>query len=316
MAAAVLFCSWDGTEGSRGFGSAEAVSAPRLSRHGRRRGGPFGATRGGGLCARAPGDGQVHDGGTTAVAGVLLADRHFAAPGRVLERRRPMLLLRLPGLLLLRFATRALAAVLFQLPPRLTRLSPPPVGPPRGSHPGRVRSTAAGGDERAPQPHRVALLCPRDRGRRGPRRVLLVQPVPAYRRLRRPQPAHQPPATGAVEPNPPGPGEPSAPGPASRGHRPTAAFGGSPPNPRVGAGTRRRARAQLPAPGLRHRWPARLRTRPGRGAPVPGGWRPEADRGFKGSRVKESSSRGGSRSSSRGSPGGRRRDRRPARRRR
>ena len=35
-----------------------------------------------------------------------------------------MLLLRLPGLLLLRLATRAFAGLLFQLPPRLTRFDP------------------------------------------------------------------------------------------------------------------------------------------------------------------------------------------------
>lgn len=42
----------------------------------------------------------------------------------VLESRKPMLLLLLFGLLLLRFATRQLLALLFQLPPRLTRLEP------------------------------------------------------------------------------------------------------------------------------------------------------------------------------------------------
>ena len=38
--------------------------------------------------------------------------------------RKPRLLLRLPGELLLRFATRQFVAVLFQLPPRFTRLEP------------------------------------------------------------------------------------------------------------------------------------------------------------------------------------------------
>ena len=38
--------------------------------------------------------------------------------------RKPRLLLRLPGEFLLRFADRAFCAVLFQLPPRLTRLVP------------------------------------------------------------------------------------------------------------------------------------------------------------------------------------------------
>ena len=35
-----------------------------------------------------------------------------------------MLLLRLPGVLLLRFADRQFCALLFQLPPRLTRFEP------------------------------------------------------------------------------------------------------------------------------------------------------------------------------------------------
>ncbi len=39
-------------------------------------------------------------------------------------RRNPMLLLRLDGELLLRLATRQFVALLFQLPPRLTRLEP------------------------------------------------------------------------------------------------------------------------------------------------------------------------------------------------
>ena len=38
--------------------------------------------------------------------------------------RNPMLLLLLNGLLLLRFATRQLFALLFQLPPRFTRFEP------------------------------------------------------------------------------------------------------------------------------------------------------------------------------------------------
>ena len=39
-------------------------------------------------------------------------------------RRKPRLLLALPGELLLRLATRQLVALLFQLPPRFTRLEP------------------------------------------------------------------------------------------------------------------------------------------------------------------------------------------------
>lgn len=39
-------------------------------------------------------------------------------------RRKPRLLLRLPGVLLLRFATRQFLALLFQLPPRFTRFDP------------------------------------------------------------------------------------------------------------------------------------------------------------------------------------------------
>ena len=43
---------------------------------------------------------------------------------RVLSRRKPRLLLRLPGGFLLRFADRQFLALLFQLPPRLTRFEP------------------------------------------------------------------------------------------------------------------------------------------------------------------------------------------------
>ena len=41
-----------------------------------------------------------------------------------LARRKPMLLLRLVGLLLLRFAARAFCALLFHVPPRRTRFEP------------------------------------------------------------------------------------------------------------------------------------------------------------------------------------------------
>ena len=44
-----------------------------------------------------------------------------------LERRRPMLLFRLSGVLLLRFAERTFLGLLFHAPPRITRL--PPFGP-------------------------------------------------------------------------------------------------------------------------------------------------------------------------------------------
>ncbi len=43
---------------------------------------------------------------------------------RVLTRRKPMLLLRLSGALLLRYAARQFLALLFQLPPRITRFEP------------------------------------------------------------------------------------------------------------------------------------------------------------------------------------------------
>lgn len=43
--------------------------------------------------------------------------------------RKPRLLLRLSGLLLFRFDTRQLTALLFQLPPRFTRLEPSPHKP-------------------------------------------------------------------------------------------------------------------------------------------------------------------------------------------
>ena len=55
-----------------------------------------------------------------------------ATDGVVLARRRPRLLLRLPGVFLLRFADRQFLALLFQLPPRLTR-SDPDEGP-KGSN--------------------------------------------------------------------------------------------------------------------------------------------------------------------------------------
>ena len=44
-----------------------------------------------------------------------------------LSTRNPRLLLRLEGVFLLRLATRALDALLFQLPPRLTRFDEPRV---------------------------------------------------------------------------------------------------------------------------------------------------------------------------------------------
>ena len=50
--------------------------------------------------------------------------RHPSGEGFVLARRKPRLLLRLPGSFLLRYAERQLSASLFQLPPRLTRLEP------------------------------------------------------------------------------------------------------------------------------------------------------------------------------------------------
>jgi hypothetical protein len=43
----------------------------------------------------------------------------------VLAQRKPMLLLRFVGVLLLRYAERRLLALLFQLPPRITRLEYP-----------------------------------------------------------------------------------------------------------------------------------------------------------------------------------------------
>jgi len=45
-----------------------------------------------------------------------------------------MLLLVLPGLLLLRLAQRALLALLFQLPPRITRLEPVGIRPKSFDH--------------------------------------------------------------------------------------------------------------------------------------------------------------------------------------
>lgn len=46
-------------------------------------------------------------------------------------RRRPLFLLRLSGLFLLRFAERQFLALLFQLPPRITRFEPQVTTPQR-----------------------------------------------------------------------------------------------------------------------------------------------------------------------------------------
>ena len=54
----------------------------------------------------------------------LCIGSHPALLMRWRERRKPKLLLRLSGVLLLRFETRQFSALLFQLPPRFTRLSP------------------------------------------------------------------------------------------------------------------------------------------------------------------------------------------------
>ena len=51
-------------------------------------------------------------------------DRHSGSMSAVLARRKPILLLRLSGVLLLRLATRTLAGLLFHEPPRITRLEP------------------------------------------------------------------------------------------------------------------------------------------------------------------------------------------------
>ena len=60
----------------------------------------------------------VTDTGTRSVEHARLVDDGLAG-------RNPMLLLRLSGLLSLRFAERQFAALLFQLPPRMTRFSEP-----------------------------------------------------------------------------------------------------------------------------------------------------------------------------------------------
>ncbi len=74
------------------------------------------------MCARAREVGRILCSGPAAVTACRLAFRRVRRI--VLERRKPRLLLRLPGLFLLRFAARALSAVLFQEPPRLTRFGP------------------------------------------------------------------------------------------------------------------------------------------------------------------------------------------------
>ena len=56
--------------------------------------------------------------------GRLRGPRGLSCGAAEQQRRKPLFLLRLPGWFLLRFAERQLRALLFQLPPRKTRLSP------------------------------------------------------------------------------------------------------------------------------------------------------------------------------------------------
>lgn len=57
-------------------------------------------------------------------AGIILGVMSFRTDLPVLERRKPTLLLRLSGLLLLRLAARTFCGLLFHDPPRNTRLEP------------------------------------------------------------------------------------------------------------------------------------------------------------------------------------------------
>lgn len=88
----------------------------------------------GSLAPHGPGEGGVRSGGVfgaVAARGRGRVVRTWRGEGRRdglpsgrgpgLARRKPRLLLRLPGSFLLRFATRAFLAELFQEPPRLTR---------------------------------------------------------------------------------------------------------------------------------------------------------------------------------------------------
>lgn len=61
-------------------------------------------------------DGKTH--------GEVLRKAPHAGKHSMLARRKPTLLLRLSGVLLLRFATRQFCGLLFQLPPRMTRFVP------------------------------------------------------------------------------------------------------------------------------------------------------------------------------------------------
>ncbi len=57
----------------------------------------------------------------------LFINRHPSLICELMATRKPLLLLLLPGLLLLRLAERQFLALLFQLPPRSTRFEPLPV---------------------------------------------------------------------------------------------------------------------------------------------------------------------------------------------
>jgi len=77
----------------------------------------------------------------------------------VLARRKPKLLLRLPGVFLLRFAERQFRPLLFQLPPRLTRFVPEP-GPASLLHqpPPFYTSTLVVTSPRKPQKRKIPML--------------------------------------------------------------------------------------------------------------------------------------------------------------
>jgi hypothetical protein len=51
----------------------------------------------------------------------------FRSPSPILTRRKPRFVLRLSGVVLLRLAPRTFGAMLFQLPPRITRFDLPSI---------------------------------------------------------------------------------------------------------------------------------------------------------------------------------------------
>ena len=99
--------------------------------------------------------------------------------------------MRSPGAFLFRFATRAFAGVLFQLPPRLTRFEPPALLAERPLARGVVRVEAVGGEageERAAQGARVRQLRPGEHAPEAARGVRHAHPTAVEGPHQRPDP--------------------------------------------------------------------------------------------------------------------------------